>query len=221
MMGIALYAIQHNKKLGVLQMKRGFFCVLFFVFLLGSVAHATKSYPPLPPYTSKVLSNSELDTFFETSGLWYDDTRILLESVYSNMENTDETVYGMVFKAEQNYDQAMESGYGTWHADFVVTATKKVWIWPAGNYGLFGTVPSPVPVLLEAGKPVRVLEYAGLGDWTYADVVQSVEEFQCVAIPITTEFLKAYSASGGKMEDLPSGIFAAPPDVRIGLSQYL
>jgi len=198
-------------------MKKLILIVLVCLMFVQTVALAA---PALPPYSSHPLSESELADFFADEKITGFGLDFFLQ-VYNALEDPTGTVFGMDFTALESASEAAASPYADWVADFVLTVDKDTYALLLGNYGSYGTLPFPEPVLLEAGKEFRVMEFAGvLGTWTYADVAAWVKSFDCVAVPITDEVKAAWAAAGGD----PSVLAAYPsadPNTHINISLNL
>ena len=119
----------------------------------------------------------------------------------------DNLTFAMNFKAEDITEEQL-AYYGNWYADFELTLNKTVTFdanktsdgWLSGRYagwnnGAWVNVPIK-PVTVEADKPLRIMEFAAelMGQdglrMTYAEIVQSVQDFDC-GIFFTQEFLEA------------------------------
>ncbi len=79
-------------------------------------------------------------------------------------------------------EEALESQYSTWHADFEVTVDKDIpagSIVLAGNYGNYGWLAYTNPDLITAGTTIRLLKDVGNGSMTYYELCTLVKEFKC------------------------------------------
>ena len=98
----------------------------------------------------------------------------------------------MNFTAVEDSNTAQTKDYAHWNADFVLTPNNDISVLLIGRYGIFGTIPIPIIYKIKAGEEFRVMENAFFGTWTYAAIVSIVHSFDCVAIPITSEFQTAF-----------------------------
>lgn len=145
------------------------------------------------PYESHVLTKTERDAFFNGEYKYGGD---VVNDIYNKIEDQDGVVYAMNFKAVDDYDTAAASPYAYYIADFELTSSKDTSVLLVGNYGSYGTIPIGI-VNLTANTPKRIMQTtreAGMEEWNlnYKEVVLTVGSFDCAAIPVSTEMLKAY-----------------------------
>jgi len=88
--------------------------------------------------------------------------------------------FAMVFEAVDSYDEALASDFANWVADYEITFSSDATAVLSGQYDSYSSEWIDLPAYdFEADVPVRVLEEAQLGTFTYADIVLAVEKFQC------------------------------------------
>lgn len=186
------------KKIGVL----GAVAAAAFVLSITGVAAESIQYTEANEYPTELpqaeitqMTKTEIDDFF---GNWKDEDTAYYKNLYSSLVDYYEknsqfdygnNIYGMKFTAK---DKEIDSGnkYGSYHADFVLTASEDTAVILIGNYGEYGTVMLPVQVL-SSNNSIRVMECASelLGAISYNYVVNKVGTFECVAIPVTDELI--------------------------------
>ncbi len=79
-------------------------------------------------------------------------------------------------------EEALESQYSTWHADFEVSVDKDIpanSIVLAGNYGDYDWLAYTNPDPITAGTTIRLLKDVGKGSMTYYELCTLVKEFKC------------------------------------------
>ncbi len=79
-------------------------------------------------------------------------------------------------------EDAVESQYSAWHADFVVSVDKDIpakSIVLAGNYGTYDWISFTNPDSVKAGTEIRLLKDVGNGSMTYYELCALVKEFSC------------------------------------------
>ncbi len=150
-------------------------------------------YPTLPPYESSSLTKAQLNEFFADPNTEYGGD--FVEKVYNKLDNPKETVFGMNFKATESYSVASGAPYADYIADFELTSSNDMSVLLLGNYGSYNTIPLGI-ANLEAGQPIRIMEAAQTlhptWEFTYEEVVLTVKDFYCVAMPLSTPVLEAY-----------------------------
>lgn len=115
--------------------------------------------------------------------------------------------FAMVFEAVDSYDEALASDFANWVADYEITFSNDATAVLSGQYDAHSPEWIDLPAYdFEADVPVRVLEEAQLGTFTYADIVLAVEKFQCgvkdIEAPYGTEItlsLTLTNADGEKV----------------------
>lgn len=85
---------------------------------------------------------------------------------------------GMAFEVSEDYDAAIANPYANWIADYEITFDADVKAVLSGNYGNYGWVDLP-EYTFAANAPVKIMETAQLGEFTYADIVLLVKKFTC------------------------------------------
>ncbi len=184
-------------------MKKSFKAVVSAIALaltvMSASAMATAAAPALPDYESSQLSAEQLDTMFDPDGYTYPGAphQDLVRAIYAKLDDPSKSVYGMNFTATETYEQASAAEYADYLVDFELSADKPTSVLLAGNYGEYGTIALGI-VNVTPEEPVRVMElvYQLIPDikFTYKDVVSRVKSFDCAAIPVSSELLKAYYA---------------------------
>ena len=158
------------------------------------------------PYEAKVLDTAEKDAFFHDE---YKYGNEIVKTVYDELKNAEQDiVYAMNFKALEPYSEASAAPYAWYIADFELKASDDVSVLLVGNYGTYSTIPLGI-FNLEADKPIRIMKTASdygkaqgnsdIAGWTfnYKEIVNFVKDFDCAAIPVSKELLKAYADATG------------------------
>lgn len=97
-----------------------------------------------------------------------------------------------VFKTTESVDDAQQSEYGKWHADFVVSFDKAVasgTVLLAGQYDTFSTewlAFTNEGVALAAGEQIRLLDSVGIA-MNYEELCDLVKRFSCGAANLAAE----------------------------------
>lgn len=108
----------------------------------------------------------------------------------TNTPYTLNTAY--TFSTTETYDEAQESPYRFWNADFVVTFDKDVAAESAGLSGSYASFQNGewigflIPMDVTANEAVRLLDYAGIM-MNYEELCLLVEEFHCGAFNLDSE----------------------------------
>ncbi len=88
--------------------------------------------------------------------------------------------YVIKFEAINDYDSALASPYGSWIADYEITLSNDTTAALSGQYDSYSADWITLTDYdFKAGVPVKILEFAQLGKFTYADICNFVKSFKC------------------------------------------